>query len=67
MKDIIINKNVDEQRENVLSLTIHHLSTLHPKPGICRSLKESLFAEINNRFLKNRSQLHWSRQLRGTS
>lgn len=25
MKDIIINKNVDEQRENVLALTIHHL------------------------------------------
>jgi hypothetical protein len=32
MKDIIINNNVDEQRENVLALTIHHLSTIHPKP-----------------------------------
>ena len=50
MKDIIINKNVDEQRENVLSLTIHHLTTLHLKTMICCSLKESLFAEINNWF-----------------
>lgn len=32
MKDIIINKNVDEQKENVLALTIHHLTTLHLKP-----------------------------------
>jgi hypothetical protein len=50
MKDIIINKNVDEQGENVLALTIHHLTTLHLKPRICRSLKESLFAEINTWF-----------------
>lgn len=50
MKDIIINKNVDEQRENVLALTIHHLTTLHLKTTICWSLKESLFAEINNWF-----------------
>lgn len=50
MKDIIINKNVDEQRENVLALAIHHLTTLHLKTMICRSLKESLFAEINNWF-----------------
>lgn len=52
MKDIIINKNVDEQRENVLALTIHHLAALHLKTVIHGSLKESLFAEINNWFKK---------------
>lgn len=50
MKDIIINKNVDEKRENVLALTIHHLTTVHLKTMISQSLKESLFAKINNWF-----------------